>query len=540
MKMKKVFMSIVFTAIFLVTGASATVFAYDLNEENLTDSEYESYEFEELTQDEEFKKSVKIKKYLEEKGFEVQYSEFKLDGLYFFDITGYNGNDEEVIIPNRILKIKDRAFENCKNIKKVQMPYVHEIGNYAFNGCTSLEEVFVSDINLSSIGNCAFMNCKSLKDFTVPQRIKIISKGAFLGCENLTNVTLNSELIEIREYAFTNCKNISSIVIPNKVSRIGSSAFMNCTNLEKVKITGDLKVNDGQYKYPGYISSLAFYNCKKLKEINFNPEVSYQYDSFPGGCVVNGEKVDSDAEENLESIKEEARSIRENMIKLLDKIEKDKIDWSQYNPPTGEFGNSDDGIARLLNLYDGYSSLPKVVDEDTFNKLSEEKSVLYRGIGDRNGKTGADFANEFRYGKFFNGQGFQGNGTYTTTDLKTAWGYAYEWGNGAQEEENIGLLKMFLDDSTKIIDYDYLCELAKAYKNDDIEYLVKIFEDEDKPQTYLMDYDLGNLAEVAGYDAIHYYDTDANFYIILNRGKVIVSDKNVDTSKMNFLSDDEI
>lgn len=542
MKFKKVFTSMAIMSMLLVAGVSTTAFAYSQDKESLSYHENDSYECEEFEEFEEFEseetckdekelKNLRIKKYLEEKGFEIKENELKSDEMQFFDITKYKGTDETIIIPNVIINIEDRAFENCKNIKKIIMPCVCRIGSYAFNGCTSLEEINVSD-ELISIGNCAFMNCESLKTFTVPRYIYYINKGTFLGCKNLSNVILNTNLKEIKDYAFTGCQSIKSVILPQNVNRIGYAAFMDCENLEEVKVTGNFKTSDIGYILSGGISELAFYNCKQLKKIDFNPEIKYQRDSFPINCVVNGKVIL--CEEDLEPFKEEAKELRENVIKLIDKANKDKVDWSQYNPPSGEIGESEDGIAKLLNKYDGYSSLPKVVDEEIFEKLSADKPILYRGIGDKNGKTGADFANEFRYGKFFNGQGCQGNGTYTTTDLEVAHGYAYEWGDGTQREENIGLLKMCLDDSALIIDYDELYELNKLYKNDDFDYLVKIFENENKPWTYLMDYDLGNLAEIAGYDAIHYNDMNDDFYIILNRGKVIVSDKNVETSKRSF------
>ena len=83
------------------------------------------------------------------------------DGDSYYDITGYNGNAEEVIIPSTyegipVREIDYAAFENCSNLKSVVIPAsVIYIGSFAFKGC-DLEKITVDADNPKyySEGNC--------------------------------------------------------------------------------------------------------------------------------------------------------------------------------------------------------------------------------------------------------------------------------------------------------------------------------------------------------------------------------------------------
>ncbi|MCD8291136.1 MAG: leucine-rich repeat protein [Prevotella sp.] len=62
-------------------------------------------------------------------------------------------------------------------------------GNYAFSGCTSLEEVIFED-GLTSIGTYTFEGCTSLTEIKLPLSITTLGEGAFSGCSDLETVYL--------------------------------------------------------------------------------------------------------------------------------------------------------------------------------------------------------------------------------------------------------------------------------------------------------------------------------------------------------------
>ena len=77
-------------------------------------------------------------------------------------ITGYNGEDLEMVIPSsidgyRVTSIDDRAFEDT-TIKSVVIPDgVKKIGWFAFNGCMELKKITipssVTEIGYMALGN---------------------------------------------------------------------------------------------------------------------------------------------------------------------------------------------------------------------------------------------------------------------------------------------------------------------------------------------------------------------------------------------------
>ena len=124
----------------------------------------------------------------------------------------------DIVIPNGVTSISQRAFMDCKSLTSVTIPSsVTSIDSDAFYGCTSLTSVTIPD-GVTTIGGGAFMDCTSLTSVTIPDSVTTIGGGAFLNCTSLTNVT-----------------------IPDSVKTIGNGAFKNCTLLKTVYYAGSKK-----------------------------------------------------------------------------------------------------------------------------------------------------------------------------------------------------------------------------------------------------------------------------------------------------------
>ena len=87
-------------------------------------------------------------------GEEYNYFE-REDGT--LEITGYSGNDTELIVPAEIdgkcvASIGSRVFRGCRSLTKVELPEgVTSIGQEAFRGCSSLTKVELPE-EVTSIG----------------------------------------------------------------------------------------------------------------------------------------------------------------------------------------------------------------------------------------------------------------------------------------------------------------------------------------------------------------------------------------------------
>ncbi|MDE5758454.1 MAG: leucine-rich repeat domain-containing protein, partial [Allobaculum sp.] len=63
-------------------------------------------------------------------------------------VTGYNGyNLGNIVIPEGVTSIEDRAFRGCTTLTGVTIPKtVTNIGKHAFSGCTKLAVVTIADM----------------------------------------------------------------------------------------------------------------------------------------------------------------------------------------------------------------------------------------------------------------------------------------------------------------------------------------------------------------------------------------------------------
>lgn len=84
------------------------------------------------------------------------------------EITGYQGNDTELVIPaeingKRVTGIGDSAFSGCSSLTGIELPAgITSIGVNAFSGCRSLTEIKLPE-SLTIIGDYAFGELKDME-----------------------------------------------------------------------------------------------------------------------------------------------------------------------------------------------------------------------------------------------------------------------------------------------------------------------------------------------------------------------------------------
>ncbi len=237
------------------------------------------------------------------------------------EITGYNGNDLYVRIPDyikdnkiyyQVTSIGDYAFRNCSSPESITIPEgVTSIGYSAFEDCDFLESVYITNIEswlsidfsdflsnplfyacdlylnnelvtdlvipegITSIGNYAFAWCSSLESITIPNSVTSIGDSAFYYCSSLESVTISKGVTSIEKAAFYNCSSLKSVTIPDSVTSIESSAFDGCSSLISV-IIPDSVTSIGNYAFSDCSSLESVYitNIESWLLINFGNEFS--------------------------------------------------------------------------------------------------------------------------------------------------------------------------------------------------------------------------------------------------------------------------
>ena len=211
---------------------------------------------------------------------------------YIFGAGTYKGNDDvvpatltNVTVLSGAQKIDEYAFCWCANIKTVCLPdTITSIGKYAFCSCGLTETVVPDSVDV--IGFAAFENCKQIKQITlpfvgadddfdvvtddketqnidthlgyifgaqfyqtndsaIPDNLSVvvsnnatkIAENAFYGCNRMVSITLGENITIIGSKAFFDCNGISTISVPDSVTAIGKEAFGRSDTSQKGNLT---------------------------------------------------------------------------------------------------------------------------------------------------------------------------------------------------------------------------------------------------------------------------------------------------------------
>ena len=159
-------------------------------------------------------------------------SEFFIEGT---TLIRYAGSRTEVAIPDGVTSIGAHAFGGAFFVERVLLPKsVYAIGDYAFEGCSSLRGIAISSVERLGVG--AFLDCTSLSSIVVREPVSIIPWYLFKGCTALEWVQLPTTIKSIGQEAFAGCTSLAQIDIPDSVQIIGDRAFFGCTSLRHAVI----------------------------------------------------------------------------------------------------------------------------------------------------------------------------------------------------------------------------------------------------------------------------------------------------------------
>ena len=155
------------------------------------------------------------------------------------------GRGGQYEIPSSVKTIRAGAFSGCSSLESVEIPSsVGTIGDYAFQGCSSLASIDVAEGNASysSIGGVLFSGDGGTLtlacfpggrggQYEIPDGVETIGDYAFDGCSSLESVEIPNSVTAIGDSAFYGCASLErATVLAESPPGLDASAFVSCAS----------------------------------------------------------------------------------------------------------------------------------------------------------------------------------------------------------------------------------------------------------------------------------------------------------------------
>ena len=191
-----------------------------------------------------------------------------------------------VVLDNKITHIGDYAFDGCTSIKSVRYTC------YTGNAGVALPE------SVTTIGVHAFSDTGVTGTLKLPEHLTEIDSSAFYHCRKLNGeLKLPDTVKEIGGFAFHSCGFTGKLELPASLENIGNDAFEFCSGLTG-KLTFPSKMNEIDFSIfhgtgitevviPSSIKTVrnfAFDSCMNLKKVYLPTEIPKIYNRAFRGC----------------------------------------------------------------------------------------------------------------------------------------------------------------------------------------------------------------------------------------------------------------
>ena len=148
---------------------------------------------------------------------------------------------KEVVVPSNISIIGKSAFYGAKQLTLFRAINILGVEDYAFSGCSNLNNVEVFSTKSFSVGNYAFYGCSSLSELNFLSFVNSVGDYAFSGCL-VSEVVFESKTQNVGNYAFNNCSELISVCLPDNLEvNLGKDLFIGCFKLSKLVGRGNVE-----------------------------------------------------------------------------------------------------------------------------------------------------------------------------------------------------------------------------------------------------------------------------------------------------------
>ena len=150
----------------------------------------------------------------------------------------YNGNAGELVLPDSFeayggqtvtqYRIMPSVFADMTLTSVTIGTGVTSVGSGAFENCTRLTEVHISDLgvwcaidfddesaNPLSVAGALYLNGNRVTELVIPENVTKIGNYAFYGCEWVGDLTIPAAVKQIGKYAFGGCGNVDEVAFEN-------------------------------------------------------------------------------------------------------------------------------------------------------------------------------------------------------------------------------------------------------------------------------------------------------------------------------------
>ncbi len=345
----------------------------------------------------------------------------------------YTGSERDVVIPDHVVAIADYAFRKGGSASEIECvtlgKQVGAVGLMAFDGCTSLKEVCLSEENkllkldrgavfsedgkqliylnvteektsysvpdgVERIGSFAFVNSE-LIELILPESVTSLDPLAVIFNDSLKRITLNG-VTELGERTFYHNISLKTVTLP-KATVIGEAAFSGCTALESATLPMATSIGKDAFSncqalkavtapHVTTIGESAFYQCKSLTALSFPKAEAIASGAFRACTRLSTLNI-----QNVQTLGEGVISETNVSILILPNVKEGLNEFTFEGASVELWGTSGSYLEEFAEEY-GYS-FTEIKDLDLPEGFSPVHDVMYVSVSSVNVRSAPEMGN---------------------------------------------------------------------------------------------------------------------------------------------------